>query len=169
MAKTSQLEAVARVAPVLRGLLAEPTRDDDFPLQPAILKSVDGRKSRPRALQLEPLLKTGTDEALRSHFAAALKNYQTKHDARPECILLPGAGAFQVVKQNPSPATTRLWLAARRWSLARRARLVSAFAKACWSAAFMSPSRKCPASGLKHLPRNFRSATRSALSACRWM
>ncbi len=103
MAKTSQLEAVARVAPVLRGLLAEPTRDDDFPLQPAILKSVDGRKSRPRALQLEPLLKTGTDEALRSHFAAALKNYQTKHDARPECILLPGAGAFQVVQAKPKP------------------------------------------------------------------
>ncbi len=107
MAKTSQLDAVARVAPVLRGLLAEATGDDDFPLQPAILKSVDGRKSLPRALRLEPLLKTGTDEELRSHFAASLKNYKTKHDTKPEFILLPGVGAFQVVQPKPKPGHDR--------------------------------------------------------------
>ena len=32
MAKTSQIDAIARVTPVLRGLLAEPTGDDDHPL-----------------------------------------------------------------------------------------------------------------------------------------
>jgi NAD(P)-dependent dehydrogenase (short-subunit alcohol dehydrogenase family) len=103
MAKTSQLDAIARVAPKLRGLLAEPTGSEDFPLQPAILKSVDGRKSLPRALQLKPLLKTGTDEELRSHFAASLKNYETKHGARPAFISLPGVGAFQVVQPKSKP------------------------------------------------------------------
>jgi len=92
MAKTSQLDAIARVAPLLRGLLAEPTGNDDFPFQPAILKSVSDKKSLRGALQLEPIRKNETDEQLRSRFAASLRK------SKPKVISMPGVAAFQTVK-----------------------------------------------------------------------
>ncbi len=98
MAKTSQLDAIARVAPVLRGLLAEPTGDDDHPYRPVILKSLAGKNKSRGALQLDPLRGDESDEELRSHLAASLQNYEAKHKARPEIISLPNVGTFQVVK-----------------------------------------------------------------------
>ncbi len=98
MAKTSQPDLVAGVAPKLRGLLAKPTGNDDFPFQPAILKSISGKKKLPRALQLEPLLKLGPDEKMRSYFVESLKNYRAKHNSMPEFISLPDVGTFQIVK-----------------------------------------------------------------------
>ena len=98
MAKTSQLDAIARVAPILRGLLAVPTGDEDHPHRPVILKSLTGRKISSRALLLD-LLKAGeTDEELRSRLAASLQNYKSKHKARLEILSLPKIGAFQVMK-----------------------------------------------------------------------
>lgn len=98
MAKTSQLDAIARVAPVLRGLLAEPTGDEDQPFQPVILKSLAGNGKSRDVLQLDPLKAGQSDEELRSRLAASLQNYKTKHKARPEVVSLPKAGTFQVVK-----------------------------------------------------------------------
>jgi NAD(P)-dependent dehydrogenase (short-subunit alcohol dehydrogenase family) len=98
MAKTSQFDAAARVAPVLRGLLAEPTGDDDQPFRPVILKSLAGEKKSRRALRLDPLKAGESDEELRSRLAASLQNFETKHKARPEIISWPNAGTFQVVK-----------------------------------------------------------------------
>ena len=108
MAKTSQLDAIARVAPVLRGLLAEPTGDDDHPLQPA-----DFEKSLPAvkicAARFHLIrFKTGeSDEELRSRLAASLQNYKTKHKAGPEFISLPDVGAFQVLKPKAEPGHDR--------------------------------------------------------------
>jgi NAD(P)-dependent dehydrogenase (short-subunit alcohol dehydrogenase family) len=98
MVKTSQLDAIARVAPILRGLLAEPTGDDDHSHRPIILKSLAGKKKSRRALELDPLRGNESDEELRSHSAAALQNYETKHKARPEIVSLPNVGEFRVVK-----------------------------------------------------------------------
>ena len=98
MAKTSQLDAIARVTPVLRGLLAEPSGDEDHPHRPVILKCLVGKKTSRRALQLEPLRGNESDEELRSRLAASLQNYKAKHKARPEIVSLPNVGAFQVVK-----------------------------------------------------------------------
>ncbi len=98
MAKTSQLYAIARVAPMLRGLLAEPTGDDDHPHKPVILKSFAGGKNSRRALQLDPLKAGETDKELRSHLASSLQNYEAKNKSKPENISLPNVGAFQVMK-----------------------------------------------------------------------
>jgi NAD(P)-dependent dehydrogenase (short-subunit alcohol dehydrogenase family) len=98
MAKPSQLDAIACVAPILRGLLAEPTGDDDHPHRPVILKSLAGKKKSRGALQLEPLRGGETDGELRSHLATSLQNCRTKRKVGPEIVSLPNVGAFQVVR-----------------------------------------------------------------------
>ncbi|MGA2853388.1 MAG: SDR family NAD(P)-dependent oxidoreductase, partial [Verrucomicrobiota bacterium] len=107
MAKTSQLDAIARVAQVLRGLLAEPTGDDDHPHKPVILKSLAGGKNSRRALQLDPLKAGESDKKLRSRLAAALQNYAAKNKAGPEIVSLSNVGAFQVVKPKAASGHDR--------------------------------------------------------------
>ena len=97
MAKTSQIDAIARVAPMLRGLLAEKTGSDDFPFQPLILKRISSGKISRGALQLERVRQGETDEELRARFAASLQKL------KPEFIALPGIGAFQTVKSKSKP------------------------------------------------------------------
>lgn len=97
MAKPPQLDQIARVAPLLRGLLAEETGNDDFPSQSAILKSTSGVNSPRGALQLESPRKNETDEELRSRLAASLQK------SKPEYISLPGVGVFQTVRPKSKP------------------------------------------------------------------
>jgi len=97
MAKTSQLDAIARVASLLRGLLAEKTGNDDFPFQPLILKRISGGKIPRGAMQLEPFRQGETDDELRARWAALLPK------AKPETISLPGVGVFQTVKPKSRP------------------------------------------------------------------
>ena len=103
MAKTSQLDAIARVAPVLRGLLAEPTGDDDHPYRQVILKSLAGKNKSRGALQLDPLKTGESDEELRSRLALALQNHKAKHKAKLEFFSLPNVGVFRVVKPKATP------------------------------------------------------------------
>jgi NAD(P)-dependent dehydrogenase (short-subunit alcohol dehydrogenase family) len=98
MAKTSQLDAIARVAPLLRGLLAEPSGDEDHPYRPVILKSLAGKLKSRHTLQLDSFKASVTDDELRSRFAALLQVYETKHKAKPEIVSLPNVGTFQVAK-----------------------------------------------------------------------
>jgi NAD(P)-dependent dehydrogenase (short-subunit alcohol dehydrogenase family) len=99
---------VTRVAPILRGLLAQPTGDDDQPHRPVILRSHTGAETssfehrRAAPLRLEPLRGDDTDEELRKRLSTALTSYEAEHRANPELILLPGVAAFEVV--NPAPA-----------------------------------------------------------------
>jgi NAD(P)-dependent dehydrogenase (short-subunit alcohol dehydrogenase family) len=112
-------EIAARVAPILRGLLAQPTGDDDHPHPPVILKSHTGKEAlffaaggqRPlrlfegvssAPLRIEPLRGDEKDEELGVHLAAALTAYERREHAKPEIILLPDAAVFQVI--NPAPA-----------------------------------------------------------------
>jgi len=99
---------VTRVAPILRGLLAQPTGDDDHPYRPVILKSHSGKEalsvddSRSAPLRLAAFQDNETDEELRKRLAAALEGYKTEHGANPEIISFPEVATFQVV--NPAPA-----------------------------------------------------------------
>lgn len=101
-------EIIARVASILRGLLAQPTSDDDYPYRPAILKSHSGADAlslenvRCAPLRLEPLRGNETDEELRTHLAEALTGHKAEHHSNPELISLPDVGVFQVF--NPAPA-----------------------------------------------------------------
>jgi NAD(P)-dependent dehydrogenase (short-subunit alcohol dehydrogenase family) len=100
---------VTRVAPILRGLLAQPTGDDDHPHRPVILKSHAGadassfENARGAALRLEPLRGDETDQLLRTRVAAALTGYKAEHRANPEIISLPGVAVFEVVNPKPEP------------------------------------------------------------------
>ncbi|MEI7437937.1 MAG: SDR family NAD(P)-dependent oxidoreductase [bacterium] len=112
-------ETVTRVAPILRGLLARPTGDDDHPYQPAILSSHTDPEAlafaatcqrlplfldtvRTAPLRLESLRGDEPDEELRTRLAKALAGYQAAHQANPEIIALPDVAVFQV--SNPAPA-----------------------------------------------------------------
>ena len=101
---------VTRVAPILRGLLAQPTGDDDHPHRPAILQSHAGTESssfankRGTLLRLEPLRGNETDEELRTRLAAAITAYKAKHRANPEIISLSDVAVFQVVNPAPAPS-----------------------------------------------------------------
>jgi NAD(P)-dependent dehydrogenase (short-subunit alcohol dehydrogenase family) len=100
---------VARVAPILRGLLAQPTGDDDQPHRPVMLRSHTGAEAlsvanpRRASLRLAAFQGNETDEELRKHLAAALADYKAEHGANPEIILLPDAAVFQVVTPPPAP------------------------------------------------------------------
>jgi NAD(P)-dependent dehydrogenase (short-subunit alcohol dehydrogenase family) len=100
---------VARIAPILRGLLAQPTGDDDLPYRPVILKSHAGiealslEKSGRAHLRLAAFQPNETDEELRKRLAAALADYKAEHGANPEIIPFSEVATFQVV--NPAPAS----------------------------------------------------------------
>jgi NAD(P)-dependent dehydrogenase (short-subunit alcohol dehydrogenase family) len=97
MAKTSQLDAIARVAPLLRGLLAGATGNEDFPFQPLILKCVSGGKNLRGVMRLDAVRENETDGQLRARMAASLQK------SKPEFVSLPGVGAFQVLKPKSKP------------------------------------------------------------------
>ena len=100
---------VTRVAPILRGLLAQPTGNGDHPYRPVILKVHAGAEAVPmedeRAapLRLEPLRGNETEEELRTRLAAAITGYKAGHNANPAFISLPGVADFQVVNPAPTP------------------------------------------------------------------
>ena len=168
-------KTVTRVAPILRGLLAQPTGDDDHPYRAVILKSHTGADAlsfenvRSVPLRLEPLQSNETDEELRTHLAVALTGYKAEQGANPEYISLPDAGVFQVIKLGPHQVTTHVWRGGSPSLPARRARSATAFAVDCSITAHTSPSPICPARSSTSLWRSFRHATPPAPSACRWM
>jgi NAD(P)-dependent dehydrogenase (short-subunit alcohol dehydrogenase family) len=100
---------VARVAPILRGLLAQPTGDDDHPHRPVILKSHIGAEalsienSGGAPLRLAAFQGNETDEEMRKRLAAALASYKAEHDANPEIISLPDVAVFRVINPEPAP------------------------------------------------------------------
>jgi NAD(P)-dependent dehydrogenase (short-subunit alcohol dehydrogenase family) len=113
---------ITRVAPILRGLLAQPTGDDDHPHLPAILKShadTDAlafaatcqcpplalKNVRTAPLRLEPLRGDEPDEELRTRLASACATYKAENRANPEIILLPDVAVFQVVPPAPTPGS----------------------------------------------------------------
>ncbi len=105
----ASLEIATRFAPILRGLLAQPTGDDDHPHRPVLLKSHTGtdalsfENERNAPLRLEPLRGSETDEDLRALLTAALARHKAAHGANPEIISLPGVAVFQVVHPAPTP------------------------------------------------------------------
>jgi NAD(P)-dependent dehydrogenase (short-subunit alcohol dehydrogenase family) len=104
---------ITRVAPILRGLLAQPTGDDDHPHRPVILKGLSGADAlslenvRGAPLRLEPLRGDETDEELRTRLAKALTGYKAEHHSSPEITSLPDVAVFQVVNPAPTPGPDR--------------------------------------------------------------
>ena len=120
MAKPSPLDRLGRVAPILRGLLAESTSDDDFPQQPPILNSFTDAKSlvfaakgkpippsfeniRSEPLRLKALSDNESDQTLVARIAESLADYEREHNAKPELICLPKLAVFHATQPSAAP------------------------------------------------------------------
>lgn len=95
-----------QVAPVLRGLLSEPTGDADHPWRPVILEgfadeSTAGDSSR-APLRLEPLPADLGVEELRKRLAEALARYEAREHAKPEIVGLAGTAVFRAERPAAS-------------------------------------------------------------------
>jgi NAD(P)-dependent dehydrogenase (short-subunit alcohol dehydrogenase family) len=105
-------DLLTKIAPILRGLLAQATGDDDQPHRPPILKAftddaalafaADGRgkpafleNSTKALLKLERLKGEEGEEEIRALLTAAVAQYQAQQQTQPDLISLPGVGVFQ--------------------------------------------------------------------------
>ncbi|MFB0552843.1 MAG: SDR family NAD(P)-dependent oxidoreductase [Phycisphaerae bacterium] len=109
---------LARIAPIVRGLLAEPTGNQDMPYEPVILKSLTGKeaidfagssknaeaKEYPAPLsksQKPPLFLDTTEydtepEKLRKQLSDWISDYSLKYKGKPEIVCLRGLGILYV-------------------------------------------------------------------------
>lgn len=109
---------LAQITPVVRGLLAEATGDEDKPYRPVILKSLTGKeavdfagsvknaeaKRYPAPLikgPIPPLFIEAVDydaapEALRRQLGDALSGYSARYNSKPEIICVRGLGALYI-------------------------------------------------------------------------
>jgi NAD(P)-dependent dehydrogenase (short-subunit alcohol dehydrogenase family) len=122
--KTSGLsiQRLAQVAPVIRGLLATPTGDDDMPYRPIILKtlatqeaidfaSLPEKTGQPRPSALKRLERSplyldviGSYEsaaAFRKQLAGQFEAYAAQHGAKPQAICLRDLGILYVSDSAP--------------------------------------------------------------------
>jgi hypothetical protein len=119
------LRRLAQIAPVIRGLLAEPTGDQDVPYQPVILKSLttkeaitfaasagDG-KGTPYPAPLTqghkpPLFFDAADESaapedIRKQLGDAISAYSQRHGSKPEIVCLRDLGVLYIAPDNHRP------------------------------------------------------------------
>jgi NAD(P)-dependent dehydrogenase (short-subunit alcohol dehydrogenase family) len=97
---------LAQIIPIVRGLLAESTGNDDMPFKPVILKfsadkdSIGGLQSSLKS-EKPPLFLDAPDEGadpekLREQFSDAISNYSAQHNAKPEIIRIRDFGVLYV-------------------------------------------------------------------------
>lgn len=111
---------LAKVAPILRGLLSEPSGNEDIPYSRVILKSVTTREARDFVasenrdnLKLSPVPLQNTEmpplyvdslayeaspEKMREQLDGAIKSYSKAHGSKPKVLLLPGVGILYAEK-----------------------------------------------------------------------
>jgi NAD(P)-dependent dehydrogenase (short-subunit alcohol dehydrogenase family) len=116
---------LAQVAPIVRGLLANPTGNEDMPYEPVILKSLTSKKAidfagsakkaeakrYPAPLvkgQRPPLFLNPADfdaepERLREQLNDYFSDYSLQHKSKPEIVCLRGLGILYV-DQSLAPA-----------------------------------------------------------------
>ncbi len=122
--KTSEFSAttLVQVAPVLRGLLAIPTADDDMPYHPVILKALTSQPALDFAasptqqagpypaelsrLDRPPLYLNAsgsypTAVAFRRQVASQIEAYVAQHGGKPQAVCLPGLGILVVSNNFP--------------------------------------------------------------------
>ncbi|MHC4744508.1 MAG: SDR family NAD(P)-dependent oxidoreductase [Planctomycetota bacterium] len=113
---------LARITPILRGLLADDTGEPDVPHAPVILKSIANLEARDFAASPEnadadqyptPLVKGGltplfidaidpdaSAEAARREFTTAIDKYLRTHNEKPAIIAIKGLGILYTEKKD---------------------------------------------------------------------
>jgi NAD(P)-dependent dehydrogenase (short-subunit alcohol dehydrogenase family) len=118
----SSLSRVAQIILIFRGLLANPTDNEDMPYEPVILKSLTGKeavdfagseknaesKSYPAPLtkgKIPPLFLSDVDlngeqETVRKQLSDAISGYSKQHNDKPEIICLRKLGILYVYRSD---------------------------------------------------------------------
>jgi NAD(P)-dependent dehydrogenase (short-subunit alcohol dehydrogenase family) len=113
---------LAKIAPIVRGLLAEPTDNQDVPYEPVILKSLTSKEAIDFASSSKnaetdrypspltkgknpPLFLAIVDEdidpeELRGKIDADISDYSSQHNSKPEIICVPGFGILYIDRSN---------------------------------------------------------------------
>jgi len=103
---------LVQIIPIVRGLLAESTGNDDMPFKPVILKfsadkdSIGGLQSSLKS-EKPPLFLDAPDEGadpekLREQFSDAISNYSAQHNAKPEIMRVRDFGVLYVEQATPA-------------------------------------------------------------------
>jgi NAD(P)-dependent dehydrogenase (short-subunit alcohol dehydrogenase family) len=111
-----RLNLLAKITPIIRGLLAEPTGNDDIPFKPIILRfsaekdSTNGLQS-PLKGEKPPLFLDTPDkgddiERLRKQLSDAITDYSTKYNAKPEIICISDLGVLYVDQSDSNSDLT---------------------------------------------------------------
>ncbi|NQT03317.1 MAG: SDR family NAD(P)-dependent oxidoreductase [Planctomycetes bacterium] len=120
--KQNSLKQLAKIAPIVRGLLAEPTGNQDIPYDPVILKSLTSKEAvdfagsekntqapeYPAPLTKEqglPLFPEALDlnspaEELRKKLSDAVSDYSTRHNSKPKIVCFRKIGILYVDRQD---------------------------------------------------------------------
>ena len=85
-----------KVIPVLRGVLAQATGNEDMPYRPVTL-NIAGEKSE-EALQIDSLGPSDSNEEIRDKLKLAFDDYLKKHDSRPTVVSIKNVGRVSVVE-----------------------------------------------------------------------
>jgi NAD(P)-dependent dehydrogenase (short-subunit alcohol dehydrogenase family) len=103
---------LTQITPIIRGLLAEATGNDDMPFKPVILKfSADkdtsvglqsSLKSEKPPLSLDAPDESFDAEKLRKQLSYAFSDYSARHNAKPEIIRVQDLGILYVEQETPA-------------------------------------------------------------------
>lgn len=112
-----RMRRLVQIIPIVRGLLANPTGDQDIPYRPVILKSLTnkeaidfaGNKIGGLKPTLQPLLKSqrpplfldapdksAEPEKIRKQFSNAISDYSAQHNSKPEIICIRELGILYI-------------------------------------------------------------------------
>jgi NAD(P)-dependent dehydrogenase (short-subunit alcohol dehydrogenase family) len=96
-------DRLSKIAPIIRGLLAEPSGNDDIPYYRVILKFFTNRKpddfvgpGKMPPLYVDLLEYDASSEKLREQLSAAVKDFSKTHGSKPQVVLLPDVGVLYV-------------------------------------------------------------------------
>jgi len=120
--KQNSLKQLAKIAPIVRGLLAEPTGNQDIPYNPVILKlltnkeAVDFASSESNAkarkypsplkkekappLFLEAFYIKSPSRKFRKQLSDSIMNYSAKYNSKPKIICLENLGIFFIEQSD---------------------------------------------------------------------
>jgi len=116
---------LAKIAPIVRGLLAEPTGEQDVPYEPVILKSLTSKEAvdfagtaknaeaqhypapltmsnRP-PLFLDAMDENNDPEELRNKLSSDISDYSSRHNSKPEIICVRNLGILYVDRMDDNP------------------------------------------------------------------
>jgi NAD(P)-dependent dehydrogenase (short-subunit alcohol dehydrogenase family) len=115
--------ALVRIAPVVRGLLAEPTGDEDLPHATVLVSCCAdpgagdaapdaGAGGGAPALRIDALKPDTDAAALRSRLAGAIEGFAAEHGRKPARLVAAGIGVLTVEKapepESPLPLANRV-------------------------------------------------------------